>query len=70
MLCGPNGKGLEDYWQKTSFALLTDLILHVLYTGKTGGETASLSDVARSLSDAKPDRRRSRRGAMRRSARA
>lgn len=51
MLCDPNGKGLEDHWQKTSFALLTGLVLHVLYTGKTRGEAASLSDVARALSD-------------------
>ena len=51
MLCDPNGKGLEDHWQKTSFALLTGLILHVLYAGKARGETASLSDVAHALSD-------------------
>lgn len=51
MLCDLNGKGLEDHWQKTSFALLTGLILHVLYVGKARGETASLSDVARALSD-------------------
>jgi type IV secretion system protein VirD4 len=51
MLCDPNGKGLEDHWQKTSFALLTGLILHVLYTSKARGETASLADVAHALSD-------------------
>jgi type IV secretion system protein VirD4 len=51
MLCDPNGKGLEDHWQKTSFALLTGLILHVLYARKARGETASLSDVAHALSD-------------------
>ena len=51
MLCDPNGKGLEDHWQKTSFALLTGLILHVLYAGKARGEAANLSDVARALSD-------------------
>ena len=51
MLCDPSGKGLEDHWQKTSFALLTGLILHVLYAGKARGEAASLSDVARALSD-------------------
>ncbi len=51
MLCDPNGKGLEDHWQKTSFALLTGLILHMLYTGKACGEAASLSDVAHALSD-------------------
>ena len=51
MLCDPNGKGLEDHWQKTSFALLTGLMLHVLYAGKARGEAASLTDVARALSD-------------------
>ena len=51
MLCDPNGKGLEDHWQKTSFALLTGLILHVLYTGRASGKTVSLSDLAHALSD-------------------
>ena len=51
MLCDPIGKGLEDHWQKTSFALLTGLILHVLYAHKARGETASLADVAYALSD-------------------
>ena len=51
MLCDPNGKGLEDHWQKTSFALITGLILHVLYAHKARGEIASLADVAYALSD-------------------
>lgn len=51
MLCDPNGKGLEDHWQKTSFALLTGLILHVLYAGKARGDVASLADAAHVLSD-------------------
>jgi type IV secretion system protein VirD4 len=51
MLCDPLGKGLDDHWQKTSFALLTGLILHTLYKHRAKGETASLADVAYALSD-------------------
>jgi type IV secretion system protein VirD4 len=51
MLCDPLGKGLEDHWQKTSFALLAGLILHTLYRHRSRGETASLADVAYALSD-------------------
>jgi type IV secretion system protein VirD4 len=51
MLCDPLGKGLDDHWQKTSFALLTGLILHTLYKHRSKGETASLADVAYALSD-------------------
>ncbi|WP_338077830.1 type IV secretory system conjugative DNA transfer family protein [Acidithiobacillus caldus] len=32
MIVDPDGKGLNDHWQKTGFALLTSVILHVLYT--------------------------------------
>ena len=55
MLCDPEGRGLADHWQKTSFALLTGLILHVLYLAKARGATASLADVANTLSN--PDRK-------------
>ena len=51
MLCDPMGKGLEDHWQKTSFGLLTGVILHVLYLHRARGVTASLADVAYALSD-------------------
>jgi type IV secretion system protein VirD4 len=51
MLCDPHGKGLDDHWQKTSFALLAGLILHTLYQHRARGETASLVDVAEALSD-------------------
>jgi type IV secretion system protein VirD4 len=51
MLCDPLGKGLDDHWQKTSFALLTGLILHTLYKHRAKGESASLADVAYALSD-------------------
>ena len=51
MLCDPEGRGLADHWQKTSFALLTGLILHVLFLRRAEGKTASLADVAYALSD-------------------
>jgi type IV secretion system protein VirD4 len=51
MLCDPDGKGLDDHWQKTSFALLSGLILHVLYKHRAVGKVASLADVANALSD-------------------
>ena len=31
MIVDPDGKGLNDHWQKTGFALMTSVILHVLY---------------------------------------
>lgn len=31
MIVDPDGKGLNDHWQKTGFALLMSVILHVLY---------------------------------------
>ncbi len=31
MIVDPSGEGLQDHWQKTSFALLTGVILHLLY---------------------------------------
>ena len=51
MLCDPTGEGLSDHWQKTSFALIAGVILHVLYTHRARGQTACLADVAFLLSD-------------------
>lgn len=31
MIVDPDGKGLNDHWQKTGFALMTSVILHILY---------------------------------------
>ena len=47
MLCDPDGKGLDDHWKKTSAALMSGVILHVLYLNPN----ASLGDVAAILSD-------------------
>ena len=34
MVADPEGKGLTDHWQKTGWALLVGLVLHVLYAEK------------------------------------
>ncbi|WP_428947198.1 type IV secretory system conjugative DNA transfer family protein [Acidithiobacillus ferrooxidans] len=49
MIVDPDGKGLNDHWQKTGFALLTSVILHVLYAEKDKtlrGVAAFLNDPA------------------------
>lgn len=53
MICDPNGDGIEgkDHWGKTSFDLLSAVILHVMYKAKADKQTASLADVAFALSD-------------------
>lgn len=51
IIVDPDGGGLVDHWQKTSQALITGVILHVLYKGFAEGRQANLSDVATFLSD-------------------
>lgn len=53
MICDPNGDGIEgkDHWGKTSFDLLSAVILHVMYKARAAKKTASLADVAFALSD-------------------
>ena len=55
LLVDPDGKGLESHWQKTAFALLVGVILHVLYTAKDSGVPASLPGVDAMLSDPSRD---------------
>jgi type IV secretion system protein VirD4 len=56
-LCDPKGEGIDaaDHWSKTSFDLITALILHELYQARAEGRTASLADVAHALSN--PDQK-------------
>ncbi|MBO0738335.1 MAG: type IV secretory system conjugative DNA transfer family protein [Alphaproteobacteria bacterium] len=56
-LCDPQGKGIDaaDHWGRTSFDLITALILHELYRARAQRRTASLADVAQALSD--PDKK-------------
>jgi type IV secretion system protein VirD4 len=52
MIVDPDGKGLQDHWQKTSQALLVAVALHVLYAGKDKtlrGIVGFLSDPSRTL---------------------
>ena len=45
----PDGKGLADHWAKTAHALLTGVILHLLYQRRDG--RPGMADVAMALSD-------------------
>ncbi|MDA8093659.1 MAG: type IV secretory system conjugative DNA transfer family protein [Betaproteobacteria bacterium] len=49
MIVDPDGKGLNDHWAKTGFALLVGSILHVLYAREITSKT--LRAVANLLSD-------------------
>lgn len=49
MIVDPDGKGLNDHWAKTGFALLTGVILHVLYAREY--KEKSLRTVASILSN-------------------
>ena len=59
LIVDPDGKGLESHWQKTAFALLVGVILHVLYMAKNGDSPRAtlplvdsiLSDPSRSIRD-------------------
>ncbi len=51
IIVDPKGEGLKSHWDKTSFDLLTGLILHALYYLQAEGRTASLPTVSRMLSD-------------------
>lgn len=49
MIVDPDGKGLNDHWAKTGFALLVGTILHVLYAAEIKEKT--LKSVGNLLSD-------------------
>lgn len=51
LIVDPDGKGLNDHWQKTSQALLVGCILHLLYKCKNEGGTATLPGVDGMLAD-------------------
>lgn len=51
LIVDPDGQGLKSHWDKTAFALLTGVILHVLYKAKFEGTLASLPVVDRMLAD-------------------
>ncbi len=50
MIVDPDGKGLIEHWQKTSYALITGVILHLLYKNKTNGDPVpTLAEVDTAL---------------------
>ncbi len=51
MIVDPDGKGLADHWDKTSFMFLTGVVLHALYTGERNARAATLPDIATLLSN-------------------
>jgi len=51
MIMNPDGKGLDDHWKKAGFSFLAGAVVHLLNIN----EKASLSDLARMLSD--PEKR-------------
>ncbi|MFC0860616.1 type IV secretory system conjugative DNA transfer family protein [Pasteurella multocida] len=54
LVVDPDGKGLKDHWQKTSYMLLVGLILHVIYKSRTDNSvTASLAGIDALLADPK-----------------
>lgn len=55
LIVDPDGKGLNDHWQKTSQALLVGVILHVLYKHKNDGTPASLPYVDSIMADPERD---------------
>ncbi len=54
MLVDPLGKGLNDHWTKTAFALLTGVILYEALLAAETGEHTNLTKLAYRLSD--PDK--------------
>jgi len=51
LLIDPSSKGDWDHWQSTAFALLTAVILYVLYENYAKGRRAALADVLAALSE-------------------
>ena len=55
LIVDPDGRGLNDHWQKTSQALLVGVILHALYKSMNEGMEATLPLVDSMLSDPERD---------------
>lgn len=54
LIVDPDGKGLQDHWQKTARSLFVGVILHSLYKAKHEGKKATLASVDAVL--ANPDK--------------
>lgn len=53
LIVDPDGKGLNDHWQKTAQALFVGCILHILYKSKLDGTPANMSTLDGLLADSK-----------------
>lgn len=50
MILDPDGKGLENHWQKTAFSLLNGVVIHAVYKAKNEGKVSTLFEVDNILS--------------------
>lgn len=55
LIVDPDGKGMASHWQKTAYALLVGVIIHVLYKARNEGTPATLSAVDAILADPERD---------------
>jgi len=55
LIVDPDGKGLENHWQKTAQALLVGVFLHAIYKAKARGTAATLPSIDAMLADPKRD---------------
>lgn len=56
MIVDPDGKGLQDYWQKAAFSFLTGICLHAIYKAKkTNTPLPSLTSIYNTINDPKMD---------------
>ncbi|MBN2721481.1 MAG: type IV secretory system conjugative DNA transfer family protein, partial [Campylobacterales bacterium] len=55
IIIDPDGKGLEDHWAKTGYALLTTMILHLVYKAQKEGFTPNLSQLRGLINDPAKD---------------
>lgn len=51
LMVDPDGKGLKSHWEKTSYSLLTGLIVHAIYKARDQGITATLAGLDEMVSN-------------------
>ena len=51
LIVDPDGQGMKSHWDKTSYALITGMILHVIYKSKNEGTPATLPYIDDLLAD-------------------
>ncbi len=55
IIIDPDGKGLDDHWAKTGYALLTTMILHLVYKAQKENITPNLSQLRGLINDPTKD---------------